>query len=428
MKRNLLLILIFSVSTIIFHGVADAMLSPEEIVVLVNGASPESVSIGELYVKVRNIPSSHIIKLNVPIKEGVERKDYDEFIAWPVRRAIHELFEKGDIIRCVVTTYGIPLRINVKPLIITEEIDQLNTLKKKKQKDLSVLRAEKKKNEVVSGGLDKKIIRVKKQIDNINLKIGRLRGEDTVASVDSELALLLVPDYPLAGPRPNPEFLRFKGNRPVYFGQVLMVSRLDASTPELVKGLIHTASEVENKGLSGKIYLDARGKTGEGPYSKFDEEIRRTAQILRRGLMTVVLDDQPELFEDAPDAALYCGWYRLGKYKDAFRWAKGAVGYHVASAEAVSLHNPNARYWAKSMIENGVIATLGPVAEPYLQAFPPPSLFFPLLMSGKYTLAEVFAMTNPYLSWRMVLIGDPLYNPFKNTPAYVSPNLPPPPS
>jgi uncharacterized protein (TIGR03790 family) len=127
-------------------------------------------------------------------------------------------------------------------------------------------------------------------------------------------------------------------------------------------------------------------------------------------------------------AALYCGWYSHKKYVDAFQWSKGAVGYHVASSEAVSLHDPKRKYWVKSMIEKGVIASIGPVKEPYLTAFPPPSIFFPLLMSGKYTLVEVFAMTNPFLSWQMILVGDPLYNPFRNNPAFVfknSPLLPP---
>ena len=64
------------------------------------------------------------------------------------------------------------------------------------------------------------------------------------------------------------------------------------------------------------------------------------------------------------------------------------------------------------MIEKGIAATLGPVAEPYVHAFPPPELFFSLLTSGKYTLAETYILSLPLLSWEMVLIGDPLYNPF----------------
>ncbi len=69
------------------------------------------------------------------------------------------------------------------------------------------------------------------------------------------------------------------------------------------------------------------------------------------------------------------------------------------------------------MLEEGVAATLGPVSEPYLQSFPLPDVFFPLLMSGRHPLVEVYFRSIPYLSWRQVLVGDPLYTPFKNNPA-----------
>jgi uncharacterized protein (TIGR03790 family) len=64
------------------------------------------------------------------------------------------------------------------------------------------------------------------------------------------------------------------------------------------------------------------------------------------------------------------------------------------------------------MIEEGVAATIGPVEEPYVQAFPLPTLFFPYLVEGKLTLAECYLLSLPHLSWKMVLIGDPLYRPF----------------
>jgi hypothetical protein len=54
------------------------------------------------------------------------------------------------------------------------------------------------------------------------------------------------------------------------------------------------------------------------------------------------------------------------------------------------------------------------VAEPYVNAFPLPELFFGLLVEGNLTLAECYIVSLPYLSWRMVLIGDPLYRPFKS--------------
>jgi len=123
---------------------------------------------------------------------------------------------------------------------------------------------------------------------------------------------------------------------------------------------------------------------------------------------------------DCPDAALYSGWYSCKNYIDAFEWQPGAVGYHIASDECTTLKNEKSRVWCKMMLEDGVAATLGPTSEPYLQAFPPPEVFFGLLIDGYYTLAESYILSLPYLSWQMVLVGDPLYSPFKNSQVTIS--------
>jgi hypothetical protein len=47
-------------------------------------------------------------------------------------------------------------------------------------------------------------------------------------------------------------------------------------------------------------------------------------------------------------------------------------------------------------------------------------------MTGKLTLAEVYWKTNPMVSWRIAMIGDPLYTPFKANPALALENLPGP--
>ena len=64
------------------------------------------------------------------------------------------------------------------------------------------------------------------------------------------------------------------------------------------------------------------------------------------------------------------------------------------------------------MLEKGVAATVGPVAEPYLESFPAPEAFFGCLLDGG-ALVECYMVSNPFWSWRMVLIGDPLYRPFR---------------
>jgi uncharacterized protein (TIGR03790 family) len=63
------------------------------------------------------------------------------------------------------------------------------------------------------------------------------------------------------------------------------------------------------------------------------------------------------------------------------------------------------------MLVHGVTATLGAVAEPYLNAFPDPRDFFLELIEGK-SLVEAFYRTQPFCSWQIILIGDPLYKPF----------------
>ena len=115
----------------------------------------------------------------------------------------------------------------------------------------------------------------------------------------------------------------------------------------------------------------------------------------------------------------------MAKYVDAFDWRPGSVGYHLASGEAATLRKSKSQVWCKRMLEDGVCATLGPVHEPYLGAFPRPDEFFVLLMSGRYSLVECFYRTKPFNSWVMTLIGDPLYNPFKNRPRLVPESLPP---
>ncbi len=255
----------------------------------------------------------------------------------------------------------------------------------------------------------------------------------TMAAVDSELTLIMAGPYQKAGWLPNPFNLKFERLPAIsrVRAKTLMVGRLDGPTPATARRLVDDALEVERTGLSGVFYLDARGLTGQatpGNYVWFDQHVLHLSELLiKYSNMPVVLDKKPGLFPpgSCPNAALYCGWYSLAKYVPAFTWNKGAVGYHVASAEATTLKRPGANVWCKRMLEEGVAATLGPVAEPYLFSFPLPDQFFPLLMTGKLTLLEVYFLTVPQVSWMQLLIGDPLYQPFKGHPAIRPPGIAP---
>jgi uncharacterized protein (TIGR03790 family) len=247
---------------------------------------------------------------------------------------------------------------------------------------------------------------------------------ETRASFDSELALVMWPDeYQLLRWQPNYLRAGFDNSQLSKAYRTFMVARLDAPTLALAKGLVDTAIQVEKEGLRGKVYIDGRGmgkledaNVAAGSYADYDRALLITGKgIEEQTELEVVTDTSPQLFQPGtcPDAALYCGWYSLAKYVDAFEWKPGAVAYHLASSEAESLRDPASKAWCKKLIEDGACVTIGPVFEPYLGSFPRPNEFFALLLQGDLTLVECYARSSPFNSWMMTLIGDPLYRPFK---------------
>ena len=257
----------------------------------------------------------------------------------------------------------------------------------------------------------------------------RLGDEESNAAFDSELSLILWKPYRLATWQPNPlrvypPDIPSDPNDPALRQPTLMVARIDGPSRKIAIGLIDKALAAEKTLLRGTAYIDARGIHDRlntfGTPGNFDQDLRDTADYLTKHTgLKIVLDDKETLFPPGacPDTILYCGWYSLRNYIDAFRFNLGAVGYHIASFEAETLratNNDNAdnsNLWCKRMLEHGVTATFGAVAEPYLHSFAQPNRFFAELTQGRYCLVECFYRTKPFNSWMLTLIGDPLYRP-----------------
>src|SRR5262249_30472950 len=234
----------------------------------------------------------------------------------------------------------------------------------------------------------------------------------------------------------NPLHHQFPERNRAGLPPVVMTCRLDGPGAGVVKRMIDDSVAVESKGLSGKVYVDARGikydqpedVTGTG-YGGYEESMREMAELLsKEGMMSLVLDNTPRLFfqGECNDCAIYCGWYSVNKFVDCCKFVPGAVAWHLASFEAVSLRNPQTQ-WCGNLLRHGAAATIGPVAEPYSVGFPRPAEFFGFLATGEYTLVECYARTQYFASWRMVLVGDPLYNPFATTPKLTSSQVHPSP-
>jgi len=259
-------------------------------------------------------------------------------------------------------------------------------------------------------------------------------ADETGAAVDNELALVLWgDDYPLYRWIESPLYYR-NAVRLAAMPPVMMVMRLDAPQEGTISQIINASIAAETKGLGGKIVIDSQGspeKNADGSlnaYGEYDQTLRNLAKLLKeKASLPIVFDDQHAVLRpgSVKDVGVYVGWYAVRNYIPSCVFRPGAVGYHVASLEMISLKSAGERGWVAGLLNDGIAATLGAVAEPYLHSFPKADEFFPLLLTGKLTLAEVYWRTNPLVSWQMSMIGDPLYTPFKNNPALKEEDLPP---
>jgi uncharacterized protein (TIGR03790 family) len=525
-----LLVLVFA--QLIAPGSLHAELQPSHIAILANTKSTESLAVAAHYAEQRGVPVTHVIGLELPFRNTLTRLEYDDLVVTPLRRTLEDR-KLSSSIRVVVTTYGVPLRVEAPRLsrdeqhwlteaqrlvktsrttlqqlkqqfeqLVPESLRPQGTSPFPAQDILEIARTAALLSEVdrtwraaleqvrqqsgsQSERSSKELVRLTQQyggwgillqqrtrsdqppaapdtpqaaawrallerssalwtglarrpissersliyrwaerlfgvrgvLELASAEVDLLTYTSADASVDSELSLLWWDRdlYPVAWRWDNP---LFQDAAP---GQdeppILMVSRLDAPTPKLAKGLVDKALQAERIGLEGTVYFDARGLQPNGAtdtYGFYDHSLREAAALVQgNSSYRVVLDEADPTMTAIPNVALYIGWYKLRAYDDVFSFNTGAIGYHMASAESITVHDPGEKGWCKNALERGITATLGSVGEPYLDAFPEPTRFTTLLLTGKYSLVEVYYLTSRYVSWRMVLFGDPLYNPMK---------------
>jgi uncharacterized protein (TIGR03790 family) len=205
-----------------------------------------------------------------------------------------------------------------------------------------------------------------------------------------------------------------------------MTCRLDGPQEGTAMQIILASLKAEREGLKGRVVIDSTNGTGPGGgadraggYRAFDNKLLNVAELVRtKTNYALTVERTPNLLPPhaVRNVALYCGWYSVRNYVPCCEFNPGAVGYHVASFEMLSLRGDNEKGWVAGLLNDGIAATVGSVAEPYLSAFPPPDEFFPLLMTGRLSLAETYWKTVPMASWMMACVGDPLYTPFKVNP------------
>jgi uncharacterized protein (TIGR03790 family) len=402
----------FVISFIFFVTIPAQALEPNEILIIANSDVPASVRIARYYSAKRNVPQDNLLALPLgnTLSDTISRANYEKSLAEPIRNKLSDP-NFADKIRCLLTTYGVPIKVTGRGRLKNYE-DKLPELERLIENEKTKLERLKLFSTANSA---KQIKETKIRLDRQQSEVKWINGKETNASVDSELSMVQFGNYELYQWQPNP----LKGLSD-WDHKTLMVSRLDGPSESIAIGLIDKAVAAEHTGLNGVVYIDARGIADEkNPYAygHYDQSLRDLAIVVKlRTNLPVKEENTPRLFEpnECPRTAIYCGWYSLEKYIDAFEFVDGAVGFHISSYEAIDLRDPDSTQWCPSMLKHGITATIGAVAEPYLTAFPEPNVFFAELINGS-CLAEAYYRTNPFNSWQLVLIGDPLYKPFKKS-------------
>ncbi len=254
-------------------------------------------------------------------------------------------------------------------------------------------------------------LRIREETGLAGKHTGPLPGN--AASVDSELMLL------------GAEFPTDKFGRNVFFRanaspesarpRVLAVCRIDAPTEAAVMRMMNDAVRVERTGLYGWVVVDQGG-----PYAEGDKWLAGVVRLAQQQGQPLFVDSSrrtlAEAFPLMRDTAVYFGWYANppnGPFRadvpGDFRFAPGALAFHLHSFSATSIKNAGS--WVGALLQRGAAVTAGNVAEPMLGTCLHYELFYERLLAG-YTVAEAALMATPVVSWQGVILGDPLYRPF----------------
>ena len=358
----------------------------EATLVLYNQNVADSRKLAAYYSKVRNIPFSNLVGFKCPTREIISRSDYEKLIMTPLKNLFQknhwwesskakssEKISSNGRMKFVAIMYGMPLKILSDPV-------------RRKSGNSGTIRG---------------------------------HGNNDASSVDSEIACLGIELKKLNGAISNPYFRSSKaGGSP----KSLLVSRIDGPDFENAKRLIDDAIAVEETGLWGNAVLDIANLAQEKgqAYITGDRWLENCGDFYQRAGIPVIYDRFSSLipggFPLGDDVILYFGWYAAnaqGPFANTkFKFKRGAIAAHIHSYSASTLRT-TLKHWSGPLVARGACAVLGNVYEPLLQMTTYLDIFNARLLAG-FTFAESAWIATPVLSWMQVMIGDPLYQPFKS--------------
>jgi uncharacterized protein (TIGR03790 family) len=351
--------------------------------VVYNENDRDSVDLARFYAEKRGIPKEQVVGLKCAKTEEISRDEYETAIAEPLRK--------------ILTAKGW--------WKLREPESPLGPVEFNKIRFVALMR-----------GMPLKIAEASNYPGDKATGSGPI-GTTNAAAVDSELSLLGFRYHIISGAVSNTYFRSFSSIADAHKPELMLVCRLDAPTPEVVRRMITDSIAAEEGGLTGIAYIDARNIKDSG-YLEGDSWLYGVANSARHHGTPVILDNGPGLFPETypmTRASLYFGWYAenlSGPFvRPEFRFARGAIAVHIHSFSAATLRDP-LHHWVGPLLSVGAAASLGNVYEPYLSLTPQLDVFHDRLRAG-FTFAESAYMAQRALSWMTTFVGDPIYRPYK---------------
>ena len=351
--------------------------SAQNVLLVINESSADSVKIGEYYARTRSVPAGQVVRIQAPVAEAVSRAAYQASIEAPIAAWLARYLLQDQIL-FIVLTKGIPLRVD-----------------------------------------------------------GTSGQSGTIASVDSELTLLYRKmtgaGVSAAGHIDNPYYLN---ERPLAEARrfthtaadIYLVTRLDGFTADDVVKMIDRGSKPARE---GRIVLDQKStvidRGGDQWLAETAKRLTDSGQAAR-----VTLEATRALATTSEPVLGYFSWGSNDPANQlrqmGLTYAPGAIGGMFVSTDGRTFHEPDATWKPASagsatggqtlvadLIREGITGISANVAEPYLDAIVRPQILFPAYLSG-YTMAEAYYLAMPYLSWQTIVVGDPLCAPFLTSP------------
>jgi uncharacterized protein (TIGR03790 family) len=360
-----------------------------EVLVVVNDASAMSVAIGEAYLHLRDVPAQNVIHLQVPLgddaalqtpaHERIDRAGYIARVRDPVAHFLRAN-DPGGRIRILVTTKGVPLRVEDDPP-------------------------------------------------------GTPFPERRTAAVDAELAVLFSPleGHPGTAGAANPYFrssLPFEAWRNRFPDAPLryLVARITGypdgpdprtGVPRDIAALLAHAVAPDS---GGTWVIDENPNQSTGYYAGNVAMLRPAAAALGALGAPLLHDTTPTFVSGVAAISGYASWGsndvnhppppffgEIGGRRVPGRFAPRSIAVTIVSTDARTFSHtpePYGQSLVADLIHLGVAGVAGHVDEPLLSGVTRPMMLVDYARGAP--AGEAFYRNVPYLSWMNVYIGDPL--------------------